>query len=132
MKFCYNTSFTLSKHSQKDLDPSFKMDLDIWDCLGRKKLCLIAKEIWVNFFVFVCCLSSPPTHISIYTLIPHQNLGQAHLNISQTLTRKFTSNFSSAICTGIFPSFPSLQYVIHHFTCQSCASCMHVQRALCA
>ena len=57
MKFCYNTNFPLSKQSQrsrsilqdgsrslvlflkektlknpKDLDPSYKMDLDLWYC----------------------------------------------------------------------------------------------------
>ena len=35
MKFCYNTNFTLPK--QKDIDPSCKMDLDLWDCFGREK-----------------------------------------------------------------------------------------------
>ena len=43
MKLCYNMSFTLP--NPKDLDPSHKIDLDFWDSLGRKKLCLIAKEI---------------------------------------------------------------------------------------
>ena len=36
MKFCYNP---------KDLDPSYKMDLDLWDCFERKKLCLVIEEI---------------------------------------------------------------------------------------
>ena len=29
--------FSLPKQS-KNLDPSYKMDLDLWDCLGRVKL----------------------------------------------------------------------------------------------
>ena len=29
-----------------DLDPSYKTDIDFWDCFGTKKLCFIAKEIW--------------------------------------------------------------------------------------
>ena len=29
MKFCYNTNFTLN--NSKDLDPSYKTDLDLWD-----------------------------------------------------------------------------------------------------
>ena len=33
-------SFFLPKQSKKDLDPSCKMDLDLWDCLGRVKLVL--------------------------------------------------------------------------------------------
>ena len=28
----------------KDLDPSYKMDLDIWDCLGKKKSVLYLKK----------------------------------------------------------------------------------------
>ena len=28
----------------KDLNPSYKMDLDFWVCFGRKKLCLITKN----------------------------------------------------------------------------------------
>ena len=34
-------------NNPKDLDnPSYKMDLDFWDCLGRKKHHLINEEIW--------------------------------------------------------------------------------------
>ena len=40
MKFCYDMSLPriifLPKQS-KNLDPSYKTDLDLWDCLGRKK-----------------------------------------------------------------------------------------------
>ena len=36
MLFGYNTSFTLPKNP-KDLDPSYKMDPDFWDCFGSKK-----------------------------------------------------------------------------------------------
>ena len=33
-------------NNPKDLDPSYKMDLDFWDCFGRKeKLHLIKEEI---------------------------------------------------------------------------------------
>ena len=33
-------------NNPKDLDPSYKMDLDLWECLGRKKkLHLITKEV---------------------------------------------------------------------------------------
>ena len=28
------------QNNPKDLDPSCKMDLDLWDCLGRAKLVL--------------------------------------------------------------------------------------------
>ena len=33
-------------NNSKYLDPSYKVDLDFWDCFGMKKLCLITKEIW--------------------------------------------------------------------------------------
>ena len=45
MKFCYNMSFTLSKHP-KDLDLSYMMDLDICHCFRREKFCLITEELW--------------------------------------------------------------------------------------
>ena len=32
-------------NNSKDLDPSYKTDLALWDCFGRKKLCLITEEI---------------------------------------------------------------------------------------
>ena len=32
-------------NNPKDLDPSYKMDLDFWDCFGRKNMCLITEEI---------------------------------------------------------------------------------------
>ena len=32
-------------NNPKDLDPSYKMDLDFWDCFGGKKLHLITDEI---------------------------------------------------------------------------------------
>ena len=38
--FDYNTEFFSFQNSPKDLDPSYKMDLDLWDCLGRVKLVL--------------------------------------------------------------------------------------------
>ena len=33
--FSYKTKFFSFKNNSKNLDPSSKMDLDIWDCLGR-------------------------------------------------------------------------------------------------
>ena len=30
----------------KDLDLSYKTDVDVWDCFGRKKLYLLTEEIW--------------------------------------------------------------------------------------
>ena len=44
MKFCYNTNFPFLINP-KDLDPSYKTDLDLWYCFGRKTLSLITEEI---------------------------------------------------------------------------------------
>ena len=33
------------QNNPKDLDPSCKMDLDLWDCLGRVKLVLLQNFI---------------------------------------------------------------------------------------
>ena len=50
MKFCYNTSFTFL-NNPKDLDPSYKMDLDFRIVLEGEKLCLIIEEIQELFWV---------------------------------------------------------------------------------
>ena len=36
--FGYKTDFFSFQNIPKNLDPSYKMDLDLWDCLGRVKL----------------------------------------------------------------------------------------------
>ena len=36
--FGYKTEFFSFQNNPKDLDPSCKMDLDLWDCSGRVKL----------------------------------------------------------------------------------------------
>ena len=38
--FGYKTSFFSFQNDPKNLDPSYKTDLDLWDCLGRVKLIL--------------------------------------------------------------------------------------------
>ena len=38
--FGYKTEFFSFQNNPKDLDPSCKMDLVLWDCLGRVKLVL--------------------------------------------------------------------------------------------
>ena len=39
----YNTELFSFQNNQKDLDPSYRTDLDLWDCLGRVKLVLKRK-----------------------------------------------------------------------------------------
>ena len=43
--FGYKTDFFSFQNNPKDLDPSFKTDLDLWDCLGRVKLVLLQNFI---------------------------------------------------------------------------------------
>ena len=38
--FGYKTEFFSFQNNPKDLDPSYKTDLDLWDRLGRVKLVL--------------------------------------------------------------------------------------------
>ena len=46
MKLCYYTQVLPFLNSPKHLDPSYKTDLNFWDCFGRiKKLGLIIEEI---------------------------------------------------------------------------------------
>ena len=39
--FAYKMEFFFFQNNPKNLDPSYKMDLDLWDCLGRVKLVLL-------------------------------------------------------------------------------------------
>ena len=41
--FGYKTNFFSFQNNPKDVDPSYKMDLDLRDCLGRVKIGIIAK-----------------------------------------------------------------------------------------
>ena len=38
--FGYKTEFFSFQNNAKNLDPSYKMDLDLWGCLGRVNLIL--------------------------------------------------------------------------------------------
>ena len=38
----------------QNLDPSYMMDLDIWDCFERKEPCLITEKIWYSSDS-ICC-----------------------------------------------------------------------------
>ena len=38
--FSYKTEFFSFQNNPKDLDRSYKMDLELWNCLGRVKLVL--------------------------------------------------------------------------------------------
>ena len=38
--FGYKTEFFSFQNNPKNLDPSYKKDLDFWDCLGRVNLVL--------------------------------------------------------------------------------------------
>ena len=38
--FGYKMEFFSFRNNPKNLDPSYEMDLDLWDCLGRIKFVL--------------------------------------------------------------------------------------------
>ena len=38
--FGYKTEFFSVQNNPRDLDPSCKTDLDLWDCYGREKMVL--------------------------------------------------------------------------------------------
>ena len=38
--FSYKTEFFFFSKQSQNLDPFYKMDLDVWDCLGRLKVVL--------------------------------------------------------------------------------------------
>ena len=44
--FGFKTEFFFFQNNPKDLDPSCKMDLDLWDCLGRVKL--VSKQNFIG------------------------------------------------------------------------------------
>ena len=41
--FGYKTECFSFQNNPKDLDPSYKTDLDLWDCLGMGKIGIIAR-----------------------------------------------------------------------------------------
>ena len=45
MEFCWKKQVLPFLNNPKDLDKSYRMDLDFWDHSGMKKICLINKEI---------------------------------------------------------------------------------------
>ena len=71
MKFCFHMSLRPFLNNPIDLDLSYKMDLDFWDCCKRKKSVLLTEEIWyvlgksrvtfklfcVNFLIIIILIS---------------------------------------------------------------------------
>ena len=69
--FCYRISSEISffvffsfQNNPKDLDPSFKMDLDLWDCLGRVKLVLQQNFIGLILLIVVILERGKPCLIA--------------------------------------------------------------------
>ena len=59
--FGYKTEFYSFLNSPKNLDPSYKMDLDPWDCLGRVKLVFYQNFIrLIESFVVILERGKPP------------------------------------------------------------------------
>ena len=53
-------------NNAKDLDPSYKMDLDFWNCFGRNKHCFTTEEIRYLLNLFSILNSQ---EVSFYTVI---------------------------------------------------------------
>ena len=62
LSFTYRIYFVIVQvlpflNNLKDLDPSYKMDLDLWDCFGREKnlsyICLIS--LWDGALTVTVC-----------------------------------------------------------------------------
>ena len=47
MKICYEIGFPF-ENNPRNLDPSYKMDLDFWDCFGREKLLSLNRRNMVS------------------------------------------------------------------------------------
>ena len=62
-------SFFAFLNNPKDLDPSCKMDLDLWDCLGRVKIGIIAKFHRTDLVICSHSIGTkPPTYSRINTV----------------------------------------------------------------
>ena len=55
-------------NNPKDLDPSYKTDLDLWDYFGRKKLRLIIEEIRYNNLLLCVWLCGGNKYCSVIKL----------------------------------------------------------------
>ena len=56
----YKTGILSCQNNPKNLDPSYKMDLDLWDCLGRVKRVLYQNFIgMIQLFVVILGKDSP-------------------------------------------------------------------------
>ena len=51
--FGYKAKFFFLPKQSKNLDPSYKTDLDFWDCFGRVKLVLQHKKHIYSAFIWV-------------------------------------------------------------------------------
>ena len=53
-------------NNPKDLDPSYKMDLDFWDCFGRKKTLSYKRRNMVLFlYKFEIVLAHPDMEVQL-------------------------------------------------------------------
>ena len=50
--FAYKTVFSSIQNNPKNLDPSHKTDLDLWDCLGRVKS--ILQQNCIRLILIMC------------------------------------------------------------------------------
>ena len=67
--FSYKMDFFPSKTIPKNLDLSYKMDLDLWDCLGWVKLILQQNCIGLSWTDLVICTHSREGKTLFYSRI---------------------------------------------------------------
>ena len=66
--FGYKTDFFPFQNNSKDLDPSCKTDLNLWDCLGRVKLVLLQNFIGLIKLLEVILEGKTLSYIRINTV----------------------------------------------------------------
>ena len=70
----YKTELFSFQNNPKDLDPSCKMDLDLWDCLGREKIGIIAKFHRTDLVICSHSIGTKPPSYSQINMVYCKNL----------------------------------------------------------
>ena len=104
-------------NSPKNLDPLYKTDLYLWDCLGRVKLIVYQKFIGlIESFVVILERGKPSSYSRINTVM--HNTGPLHTvcpkNISLRSNRKCITNFTLDGILAPFYQFRRTKVLVGH------------------
>ena len=94
--FDYKTGVFSFQNNSKDLDPSCKMDLDLWDCLGMGKIGIIARFHRTDL---VICSHSRGTKPLSYSRINTVHISPSKWNISG-------ATYNIPICIWLMDTHP--------------------------